>query len=122
MMSEAGIQLAAPRVSAGMSDQNNSAFSQQASSAHSGSGNGSNRRQQATAATPAATPKQRAPPKPCAACRPVRRYFRLSASHRMQTGSGTLPSRFCCLLHYGNAKQQRERPSFQRIQLRRPDR
>jgi flagellar hook-length control protein FliK len=43
MMSEAGIQLGSATVSAGMSDQNNSAYSQQASSAQSGSGNGSNR-------------------------------------------------------------------------------
>ncbi|MRW88352.1 flagellar hook-length control protein FliK, partial [Pseudoduganella sp. FT26W] len=43
MMSDAGIQLGSATVSAGMSDQNNSSFSQQASSAQSGSGNSGGR-------------------------------------------------------------------------------
>jgi flagellar hook-length control protein FliK len=122
MMSEAGIQLGSATVSAGMSDQNNSAFSQQASSAQSGSGNGSNR---AAAATGRDTGSD------AEAARTTQPARRLPAG-AVDTFACQPPSpanrerrpalRFCCLLHYGNAKQQRERPSFQRIQLRRPDR
>jgi flagellar hook-length control protein FliK len=66
MMSEAGIQLGSATVSAGMSDQNNSAFSQQASSAQSGSGSA------ATGSGSGSGPsRQRAPKQPRSA--PARR-------------------------------------------------
>jgi flagellar hook-length control protein FliK len=57
MMSEAGIQLGSATVSAGMSDQNNSAFSQQASAAQSGP---AARQPPAAALAARAKPRQRA--------------------------------------------------------------
>jgi hypothetical protein len=72
MMSEAGIQLGSATVSAGMSDQNNSAYSQQASSAQSGSGNGSNRGGSSYGRDTGSDAEAARTTQPCAACRPER--------------------------------------------------